>query len=79
MFYSDCFFEYLKAKIKNNKIKVIYISPFKNEVFYPHWMWIDNDNLYDFYTPNKLYFWQYIWHKGEIRIQNKEKVFKYMR
>lgn len=40
-FYSNCLLEALKAKLKNPKVKITYISPFANEVFCPHFLWSD--------------------------------------
>ncbi len=40
-FYSNCFIEVIKAKIRNPKIIVMYLPAFLNEVHCPHWMWME--------------------------------------
>lgn len=48
-FYSNCLIEAVKAKVKDWKhIKIIYVSPFDNEVFCPHFFWSDGKYDYDF-------------------------------
>ena len=53
-FYSNCFIEMIKAKIKNPKIKAMYILCYLNEVPCPHWMWLDEDGEHDFHYRGKL-------------------------
>ena len=51
-YWSNCLIEALKAKIKHGKeIKLIFIPPWKNDVFCPHLMWHDlvDDNIKDFH------------------------------
>ena len=66
-FYSNCFFEALKAKIRNPKVKIMYLPIFLNEVPCPHWMWLDEDGEHDFHYKRGLPWWKSIWHKGHIR------------
>lgn len=66
-FYSNCFFEMVKAKIKNPKVKVMYLPAFLNEVPCPHWMWLDEDGEHDFHYQGKLPWYKWFWHKGYIR------------
>jgi hypothetical protein len=68
LFYSNCLIQAIKAKIKNpKKVKITYISPFKNEIFCPHFMWSDGIDDYDF-TSNTISKWyQEYWFKGYIR------------
>ena len=48
-YYSNCMIEAVKAKIKDWKhVKITYVSPFKNKVFCPHFLWSDGENDYDF-------------------------------
>ena len=52
-YYSNCFIEAIKSKIKfGNEIKIIYISPKNNDVFCPHFMWKDltNNTIKDFHN-----------------------------
>lgn len=70
--YSDCFIEAVKAKIKwGKKVKVIYISPRKNDVYCPHFMWIDltNNTIKDFHAEVGFQekWWNFFIFKGHIR------------
>lgn len=64
-FYSNCFFEALKAKIKNPKIKITIV--WKSEIRCPHFLWSDGQADYDFGVDKKLKLWQIFWFKGTIR------------
>lgn len=66
-FYSNCFLEMLKAKIRNPQIQVLYIPSFLNEVPCPHWIWLDQNGEHDFCCEESLPFYQWLWHKGSIR------------
>lgn len=73
-YWSNCLIEAIKAKIKwGNKIKIIYISPRKNDIFCPHFMWYDvlAGNVKDFTADpgfaNKWY--SNILFKGHIRVR----------
>lgn len=66
-FYSNCLIEIIKAKIRNPKIKITYISPFINEVFCPHWLWSDDKYDYDFGVEKELRGLQVLFFKGHIR------------
>nr|DAD55880.1 MAG TPA: hypothetical protein [Bacteriophage sp.] len=66
-FYSNCLFEAIKAKIKNPKIKIMYLPVFLNKVPCPHWMWLDEEGEHDFHYKGYLPWWKWIWHKGHIR------------
>jgi len=70
LFYSNCLIETIKAKIKNPKIKITYISPRINEAFCPHWLWSDGVNDYDFGIEKELKWYQVLWFKGHIRKRN---------
>lgn len=65
---SNCVIEALKAKIKNPKIKIIYLPAKINVVRCPHIMWTNGINDYDFGTFAKLSPLEYFWHDGSIRI-----------
>ena len=66
-FYSNCLFEALKAKLKNPKVKITYVSPFANEVFCPHFLWSDGKSDYDFGIERHLKLHERLWFKGHIR------------
>ena len=66
-FYSNCFFEMVKAKLKNPKVKIMYLPAFLNEVPCPHWMWLDEEGEHDFHYRGKLPWYKWFWHKGHIR------------
>lgn len=66
-FYSNCLFEAIKAKLRNPKIKILYMPAFLNEVPCPHWMWLDEDGEHDFYFGGSLPWYRWFWHKGAIR------------
>ena len=66
-FYSNCLFEALKAKLKNPKVKITYVSPFVNEVFCPHFLWSDGKSDYDFGIERYLKLHERLWFKGHIR------------
>lgn len=65
---SNCVLEAIKAKIKNRKIKIIYLPAKINVVKCPHIMWTDGINDYDFGTNKKISSLQYFWYNGAIRI-----------
>lgn len=68
MFYSNCFIEAMKAKIKNPKgIKLTHIPSKYNEIFWPHWMWSDGEYDYDFGIDRHLKWYEKLWFKGSIR------------
>ena len=69
-FYSNCLVEALKAKLKNPKIKITYVSPFANERFCPHFLWSDGVNDYDFGVERHLKWYEIVWFKGHIRQRN---------
>ena len=67
-FYSNCFIEAVKAKIKSPKrVRLTYLSPLINEVFCPHWMWSDGEYDYDFGVERYLKWYERLWFKGCIR------------
>ena len=66
-FYSNCFLEMMKAKLRNPSIKVMYLPAFLNECSCPHWMWLDKDGEHDFHFKGCLPWWKWIWHNGHIR------------
>lgn len=68
-FYSNCFFEAIKAKIKNPKFVKITVV-LKSEARCPHFLWSDGKNDYDFGVNKPLKWWQIIWFKGSIRKRN---------
>ena len=67
LYYSNCLFECIKAKIKNPKIKITYLSPFINKEFCPHFMWSDGEYDYDFGINGYIPFCRVFWFKGCIR------------
>lgn len=71
-FYSNSFFEVIKAKIKNPSIKIIPIRPKYNIDFCYRFFWIDGNYDYSFIKSDILLHWYDIpWHKGRI-IQHKK-------
>lgn len=67
---SNCLVEALRAKLKDWKhVKIIYVSPFRNEVFCPHFMWTDGKFDYDFGNEGVKVgmFQNWTFHKGHIR------------
>lgn len=66
-FYSNCFIEAFKAKLRNPKVKLMYLPAFLNEVPCPHIMWLDEDGEHDFHHFGPLKFYQWFWHSGVIR------------
>ena len=71
-YYSNCLFEAIKAKFKHgNKVKVICIPPWKNEVWCPHFMWHDlmANNIKDFHAECGYVekWWNLFLFKGHIR------------
>lgn len=74
IFYSNCLFEALKAKIKNPKNVKIFIVPRKlnerNSIGF-HCFWKIDDIAYDFKCESTVkYFWQLFLFKGYIRANN---------
>lgn len=67
MFYSNCFVEMIKAKIKNPKAKTYIIYPKDNVIKAPHFMWSIGNIAYDFGVNKPLNVLQRLWFKGEIR------------
>ena len=68
--YSNCFFEALKAKLKDWKnVKITYIPPKYNECYCPHFLWSNGVNDYDFGIERYLHWYERIWFKGHIRIR----------
>lgn len=71
--YSNCLIEAIKAKIKwKAKIKIIYISPKKNDFYCPHFMWLDlvANNIKDFTaSPYQEKWWNFFLFKGHIRVR----------
>lgn len=66
-YYSNCLIEAIKAKLKNPKVKITYVSPFVNEVFCPHFLWSDGKNDYDFGVEKHLKWYEILLFKGHIR------------
>lgn len=67
-FYSNCFIEAVKAKIKNPiKVKIKCIPANLNETFCPHFMWHDGEYTYDFWTNGLASPLQFVLYKGVIR------------
>lgn len=77
-FYSNCFIEAAKAKLKNKDIKLMYIPAFLNEVMCPHWMWSDESSEHDFWHEGKIPWYKWFWHKGMIRTLKKGCYKKYI-
>lgn len=70
MFYSNCFLEAVKHKLKDwNHVKIAYIPPQYNECFCPHFLWSDGEYDYDFGVERYLKWYERFWFKGEIRIR----------
>lgn len=66
-FYSNCFIEMVKAKLRNPAVKVMFLPAFLNECSCPHWMWLDEEGEHDFHFKGQLPWWKWIWHRGYIR------------
>lgn len=68
MFYSNCFVQAIKHKLRHPfKVNLTYISPKYSESWCPHWMWSDGVNDYDFGVEKRLKWHQVFLFKGEIR------------
>lgn len=66
LFYSNCFIEALKAKIKNPiKIKITFVP--RSEANCPHFLWSDGKNDYDFGAEKHISGFHILWFKGNIR------------
>lgn len=68
-FYSNCFIEAVKAKIKDPKnVKITFIKPKYNKVkWIPHFLWSDGKSDFDFGTSETLKPYQIFLFKGNIR------------
>lgn len=68
-FYSNCFIEMLKAKLKNwNGVTLYKVPPRKNGFNpFPHFMWSDGEYDYDFGTEGFAKWYHFICFKGHIR------------
>lgn len=65
-FYSNCFIESIKAKIKNPfKVKITFVP--LSEARCPHFLWSDGIYDYDFGVERHLKGLQILWFKGCIR------------
>lgn len=71
--YSNCLIEAVKAKIRDPKyVKIIHIKAKDNEVYCPHYMWVDSrdNNIYDFHCkPYIEHWWNEYLFKGFIRVR----------
>lgn len=64
MFYSNCFFEAIRHKLKDwRHVKITYIPPQYNECFCPHFLWSDGQDDYDFGVERYLKWWERFWFK----------------
>lgn len=67
-FCSNCFFEAMKAKLRDwENVKITYIPPKYNECYCPHFLWSDGKSDYDFGVERYLKWYERLWFKGEIR------------
>lgn len=72
-YYSNCWIEAIKAKLKNPSIKLYVCNPYKGlsgDIRSGHVMWEDENYSYDFSDENWDdfgKFWQYFWYRGCIR------------
>lgn len=64
-YYSNCFIEAVKAKIKNPLVKIAFVP--RSEKGTPHFLWSDGKHDYDFGVEAELKWYQIIWFKGRIR------------
>lgn len=72
MFYSNCFLEATKQKLRDwEHVKITYIPARYNECFCPHFLWTDGEYDYDFGVRRYLHWWERVWFKGEIRKRNR--------
>lgn len=70
LYWSNCFIESIRAKIKyGDEVKIVYLKARENEIFCPHFMWIMDDKVYDFHMPPpyKNHWWNFLFFKGYIR------------
>lgn len=84
-YYSNCFFEAIKAKLRNWKEVKIYfckprITPNGNFQM-PHFMWEDTNNSFDFSDDEygNLPWYKCFWFKGRIRRFKRGFALKYSR
>lgn len=67
-FYSNCFIEAIKAKIKNpHKVRIMYVPAHLNDIFCPHFMWTDGEHMYDFGALRRIKRREVFWFEGTIR------------
>lgn len=66
-YYSNCLIEAIKAKIRNPKVKLMYVPMFLNDVYCPHMTWLDDEGEHDFHCKGHLSWYKLIWYKGYIR------------
>jgi hypothetical protein len=68
-YYSNCLIEAVKAKLKDRKVSITFVSPFDNEEFCPHFLWSDGEYDYDFGWEHRRVplFFAWTLHRGHIR------------
>ena len=65
-FYSNCFIEAVKAKVRHPlSIKITVVK--RSEAGCPHFLWGDGKNDFDFGIEKQLTGLEKIWYKGQIR------------
>lgn len=73
LYWSNCFIEAIRAKIKHGKeVEIIHLPARDNEIYCTHWMWHDlvDNKVYDFHSINDHdHWWNFIIFKGYIRVR----------
>ena len=66
-YFSNCFIEAVKAKLKNKNVKLYFCKPKKGQMF--HFMWDDGNASYDFSNceEDELKWFQCFLFSGRIR------------
>ena len=68
-FYSNCLFEVIRAKLRNHRCQIHWVSPVKNWSKYrspfPRWYW-SLDGIGFCFASHKLKRYEALWHEGVI-------------
>lgn len=69
-FYSNCLFEAIRAKLRNHRCQIHWVSPVRNwkesRSPFPHWYWSIDGIGFCFFASHKLKWYEALWHEGAI-------------